>query len=146
MPIAAVILPEALERSLVDACRSRLPYEACGVIFGERDGDTLVAERFAVVRNAAASPERSFAFDPDDWIAVCFEAQKNQRRIVGAFHSHPVGPDRPSDRDEQALVPWESYWIVGFAGQTGGTGRTGKLSVYERTEKSWAKLPIKTVP
>lgn len=139
MPIATVILRAELERSLVEACRSRLPYEACGVIFGERDGDELLADRYAIVRNVATSPERSFAFDPDDWIAVCAEAQKNQRVIVGAFHSHPNGPDRPSGRDERSLVPWESYWIVGFSGQA------GKLSVYARREKGWVKLPIEVV-
>ena len=125
-----------LVRSLIEDCRKRLPYEACGVIFGDREGRRLVANGHAFVRNAAPNPERRFSFAPDDWIAVCYEAQKNQRSIVGLFHSHPIGPENPSRRDERGLVPWESYWIVSFA-EPGP-----KLTVYTRDNEKWIALPV----
>lgn len=136
MAIDGIKLKPELVRSLIDDCRRRLPYEACGVIFGERDGRRLVANGHAFVRNAAPYPERRFSFAPNDWIAVCYEAQKNQRNIVGLFHSHPIGPEYPSRRDERGLVPWESYWIVSFADPC------PKLTVYKRVNETWIVLPV----
>lgn len=133
----AVRLATALENRLIFACRDRLPRETCGVVFGAFTDDALIAEDYAIVRNASPTPDTRFAFDPNDWIAVCYEAQKNQRKLVGVFHSHPVGPGVPSAYDERALMPWDSYWIVSFAdGQ-------GAVSAYKHDARhGFLALPV----
>ncbi|MFC5529158.1 M67 family metallopeptidase [Cohnella yongneupensis] len=140
--VMSVKLAQQMNNDLIAACRSRLPQEACGVIYGKKSesGETLIPDGFSLVRNVSSSANDSFAFDRNDWIAACYEAQKNQRHIVGVFHSHPAGTCAPSVRDEQALVPWESYWIVGFAGPHPNT------AVFKHTGDEWIPLPLTCVP
>ncbi|TJY41378.1 M67 family metallopeptidase [Cohnella pontilimi] len=114
MPEAA-ILPKEVERRLTDACRRRLPNETCGILFGTEAGAQVEVEEFAVIRNAARRPGESFAFLPEDWVSAYYEAQKNQRKIVGFFHSHPDGRPLPSVKDAKGWLPWGTYWIVGFS-------------------------------
>lgn len=117
MPV--VMLNRKLEHDLIAACRIRLPYEACGIMYGNLTESSVTAEGFAIIRNTSPFPENRFTFDQNDWIAACYEAQKNQRLIVGLFHSHPDGTVAPSLHDEEARAPWESYWIVSFANDQG---------------------------
>lgn len=131
-----VKLPRTMETDLLAACRSRLPHEACGIIYGYKVDSTLVSDGFAIIRNVSTAAGVTFAFDRNEWIAACYEAQKNQRQIVGVFHSHPTGANAPSKQDEQALVPWESYWIIGFANPQ------GEIAAYRHTEQGWLTLPL----
>jgi len=131
-----VKLNHELRDNIIDACRRRLPNEACGVVYGYRTSGVLIPDGFALVRNAAPNAKDTFVFDPAEWVAVCYEAQKNQRHIVGVFHSHPIGANAPSERDEQSLVPWDSYWIIGFASPE------GDVAVYRHTDRGWITLPL----
>lgn len=136
-----ILLDRKLEYDLIDACRRRLPYEACGILSGRASAHTIAVEHFTMIRNVAASPGNRFAFDPNDWIAACINAQKNQRRIVGVFHSHPRGSGEPSALDEQSLTPWESYWIISFANDE------GTIDVYKRDAmQRYLPLPIVREP
>lgn len=112
--IEEAVIPEALEQRWIEACRSRWPMETCGVVFGRADGHRLYADGFAVIRNAAADPAKSFAFDPEDWVRAWYEAERGSRRIVGVFHSHPDGTVRPSAEDTQHRPGWGGYWIIGL--------------------------------
>ncbi|WP_239615276.1 M67 family metallopeptidase [Cohnella mopanensis] len=135
--ITAVILNKTLEQSLVEASRRRQPHEVCGVIFGTVQNNTLIADGFSLLRNVSAASITSFAFHPEDWIAAYYGAQKNQREIVGFFHSHPQGSLAPSVSDELGYVPWGTYWIVGL------TRDQFELAVYVRdSADGWIALPI----
>jgi len=138
--ISEVILDNRLENDLVAACRVRLPYESCGVIYGVKTDSRLVADGFALIRNVSASPADSFAFDPGEWVTVFYAAQKNQRTIVGLFHSHPDGSVVPSLPDKQGWIPWETYWIVG----PDRADRSGKTAIYacDSGTGSWRRLPV----
>lgn len=134
--LTTVRIPQRLREDLVAACRSRLPFETCGVIFGYWINNALIPEGFSLIRNISPNAADSFAFDRDEWTAACYEAQKNQRQIVGVFHSHPFGATSPSKRDERTLVPWDSYWIIGFE------GHLGEIAAYRHTEQGWISLPL----
>ncbi|XID93676.1 Mov34/MPN/PAD-1 family protein [Paenibacillaceae bacterium WGS1546] len=131
----SVMIEKKMEDELVDACRTRFPYESCGVIYGTRQGSALLADGFGLVANAAAEPAANFFFDPRDWVEIYFRAQKNQRSIVGLFHSHPNGAPLPSASDSRGFVPWETYWIVGFS----AFGHD--IAVYRRESANWIRLP-----
>ncbi len=72
----------------------RAPLEACGLLAGKNDR----VESTLGVQNAERSPVR-FRMDPmAQWRAFQhFEAAGLD--LVGIYHSHPNGPDRPSPRD-----------------------------------------------
>jgi proteasome lid subunit RPN8/RPN11 len=130
------ITPELRDR-LIRTCEQRKPHETCGVVYGEKQDDTLIASGFAVLRNVAACPEESFRFHPEDWVRVYYEKQKNQRAIVGFFHSHPRGPLIPSFADSEGSLPWGTFWIVGWEKDI------AKMAVYRRvSESDWQALTL----
>ncbi|MCD9025629.1 Mov34/MPN/PAD-1 family protein [Cohnella silvisoli] len=137
----SVVLNQLLENDLLTACRERLPYETCGIVYGTAADGIVTAEGYAIVRNGSSSPSDTFSFHPEDWVSAYFQAQKNQRNIVGLFHTHPQGSSVPSTGDEQGSIPWKTYWIVGFA-----NGKQ-EISIYVRgTHAQWISLPIKHQP
>lgn len=131
----------SLRKKLVAQCRARLPYESCGVLYGSKAGGFVRAEGFALVRNASPDPERSFRFDPGEWVRLYYDAQKNQRAIVGFFHSHPQGPSHPSRLDGEDWEGSGTLWIVDLS------DGVGKLYVYAADSAAvrnsfWQTLPL----
>ena len=139
--IAEVIMDIDVEKRFVHALRSRLPWEACGVVVGTIYGETVEASGFRLIRNAAAHPAAQFSFHPGDWIEAFFEAQKNQREIVGLFHSHPTGTVVPSASDLAGSLPWKTYWIVGLGEESHEIGVFARRPAEER----WTSLPLRIV-
>lgn len=115
--IEEAVIPIALRLQWIEACRRRMPYEACGVVFGRFGGRRLRVEGFAIVRNAAGDPTKAFFFEPEEWIRAWYDVERGGKRIVGVFHSHPDGTARPSAADTDRRLEWGTYWIVGLAGQ-----------------------------
>ncbi len=109
------VLPAVRRREMTEACKQRLPYETCGVLLGKFQGKSLFVEDYRVIRNISRFPEDSFAFDPEDWVRVYYDADRKGTGIVGIFHSHPDGTVRPSLADSRGHLPWGTYWIVGMA-------------------------------
>ncbi len=139
-PIAEARMDDGVAQGLVHALRSRLPFEACGVITGTAASGGIEASGFRLIRNAADQPTTRFSFHPEDWIAAFFEAQKNQREIVGFFHSHPSGTIVPSKSDLAGFIPWKTYWIVGLS------EGDYEIGVFLRQPgERWAKLPLRIV-
>jgi proteasome lid subunit RPN8/RPN11 len=137
----SVSLNRTLENDLLSACRQRLPYETCGIVFGTESDGVVLADGYTIVRNRSISPIDAFSFDPEDWVSVYFQTQRNQRNIVGFFHSHPQNAAVPSLKDEQGALPWGTYWIVSFA------RGNDEIAVYRRdAEQGWVNLPIKREP
>jgi len=113
--VERAVLSDGLRQQWIEACRQRLPHEACGVIHGSREGNLLRIDGFSPVRNAAAAPARAFFFDPAAWVRVWYEAKRTGKPIAGVFHSHPDGTAQPSLTDTIHRLNWGTYWIVGMA-------------------------------
>ncbi|WP_256758191.1 Mov34/MPN/PAD-1 family protein [Cohnella sp. WQ 127256] len=137
--ITEVRLAVSLENNMISATRQRLPYETCGVVFGVEFDGIILADGFSIIRNISPSPLDSFSFHPEDWIAITYKAQKNQRTIVGLFHTHPKGSTRPSLHDSQGSIPWGTYWIISLAQSN------HVIAVFTRNSQGdWVGLPIKS--
>jgi len=135
----AATLASDLYQRWIDACRSYSPKESCGIVIGryEIDTATIVTTDFAFIRNAAADPLTSFAFDPADWVRAWYDAQRSSQMIVGVFHSHPDGSIVPSAADTAGRISWGSYWIIGLA------DTDSRIAVYMPAASSqWRKLPL----
>jgi proteasome lid subunit RPN8/RPN11 len=104
----------AWKTMLLDACE-RQEIEACGALLGSMDeaGNWHVEEALPL-RNIYASPVY-FEFDPADLLAIDL---KQPGRMVGVYHSHPVGPAVASSTDRQNMqrvngeqqIPW--VWLI----------------------------------
>ena len=84
------------------------PVEACGYLLGSSG---LV--EWAVVITNVEEREDHFTFDPEEQYETYKKADRLGMEIIGAYHSHPQTPARPSAEDIRlAFDPWLLYVIV----------------------------------
>jgi proteasome lid subunit RPN8/RPN11 len=106
-----VEIPRELRRAIVAHAREAAPRECCGLLLGSTG-----RVQFAVRCPNRARGTTRYRVDPQ----VHFDLQRTVRRFVpamavlGAYHSHPSGPARPSPRDvAEANDPTWIHVIVG---------------------------------
>lgn len=105
-------------RAHAQAC---LPLEACGLLAGTSN----VVREVVPVTNQLQSPVR-FRMDPMEQLGAFDWMETRGLELLGIFHSHPAGSDRPSETDiAEAAYPvvhviwslakgvWKAkgYWI-----------------------------------
>ncbi len=83
--------------------------EVCGLLFGD-DGAIL---RAASAANVSPQPADSFEIDPQALFAAIRAERAGGDRLIGHYHSHPLGPAEPSARDAAAAEPGRLWLIVG---------------------------------
>jgi proteasome lid subunit RPN8/RPN11 len=91
------------------AARPRI--EACGLLVGRREAGAWIVEEAVPLRNMHDAPDY-FEFDPEELLRCYLEWDE---RLIGAYHSHPGGPARPSNTDlgnmrNHADSPW--VWLI----------------------------------
>ncbi len=101
-----IIERNTIENILAHAERDA-PIEACGYLFGVQGRIT----RCFPMTNAEGR-EDHFIFDPKEQ----FEAYKTAREwgleIIGAYHSHPATPARPSPEDIRLAFDPEILYVI----------------------------------
>jgi proteasome lid subunit RPN8/RPN11 len=103
-------LAAALVDALVAEAVAAAPREACGLLVGRG----RVVQRIVPARNVDASPTR-YTIDPADHFAALRAARRDGLAVIGAYHSHPVGPPAPSPFDRAEAAADFLYLIVGLA-------------------------------
>lgn len=61
--------------------------------------------------NVAEAPRTRYRIDPEELLATVEEIEAAGRDVVGFYHSHPNGPERPSATDEERAT-WSDYSYV----------------------------------
>jgi proteasome lid subunit RPN8/RPN11 len=92
--LRSLILPEALRWQMRAHAGACFPEEACGLIGGVGDQ----ARQVWPVENQLHSPVR-FQMTPLSQLKAFLQMEKNGVELLGIFHSHPAGPDIPSQTD-----------------------------------------------
>ena len=84
------------------------PYECCGVLLGQFDGDgTRVVSSTARCGNTRNdSPHNRYNIDPRELIRIQREGRERGEDIVGFYHSHP---DHPAQWSLTDLA--EAHWL-----------------------------------
>ncbi|WP_458185027.1 desampylase [Haladaptatus sp. NG-WS-4] len=112
-----LVLSREVYDTLVSHARRGRPAEVCGILAGSRDDGTdspRVTGRVDDVyrtENVAESPETTYELDPEEQLALMEEIEASGRDVVGFYHSHPSGPDTPSETDV-ADATWDGYSYV----------------------------------
>ena len=105
-----MLLPSGLRAALLQAAAAALPNEACGLLGGT--GAELSA--FIPCRNVLESPTR-YAIAPEEVLVALKRLRAADLELRAIFHSHPLGPARPSATDiREAAYPGALHLIVGF--------------------------------
>ncbi len=74
--------------------RQSLPMEACGLLAGKDE----IVEKLYLISNKLKSPTR-FLMDPLEMLQSFQEMEADGNDLLAMFHSHPQGPDHPSESD-----------------------------------------------
>ena len=102
---------EVIEHILAHAERDA-PVEACGYLLGS--GGSITRD---LPMTNAEGREDHFTFDPKEQFEAYRMARALEVEIVGAYHSHPATPARPSEEDIRlAFDPGILYVIVSLMG------------------------------
>lgn len=104
-------LKPALAQSIVEHAKRSIPNECCGVIIGVG----IEGQEVVPVPNIAPKADQHYRMDDQTLIDLFFRAQRENREIVGFYHSHPNSAPIPSRTDVQfAAYPDIPYMIVGL--------------------------------
>jgi desampylase len=108
MWVMALRISRTLRSQLLEWAEAELPRECCGLLLGR---DDLISE-VRLARNVAENVEQHFEIDPADLIAAHKGARNGEPPLLGYFHSHPNGLDRPSITDLAGAADDDSYWLI----------------------------------
>jgi desampylase len=103
----AMRISRKLHRQLLAMAAASREAEVCGLIVGGVDIDTIVS-----ATNVAANPANSFEIDPVMLFAAVRAERAGGARVLGYYHSHPIGPPTPSQRDAELAKPDGKVWII----------------------------------
>ena len=134
----AVWLSPIARNTMVEHCKSVYPNEGCGILVGEREGESWFVHRSVPVpnRNEERSRDR-FEISPKDYLRVEKEANLEGLEIVGFFHSHPDVPPFPSLTDAQ--FAWEGFVNI-IVGVFNGQKVRVRAHIYDG--KNFSELPV----
>jgi proteasome lid subunit RPN8/RPN11 len=105
-----LLLTQAQAEQMIAQARAEAPLEACGLL-GGKDGRVL---RVYPATNALHSSTR-YLVQPDDLVAALedIEAQGWGSEPLAIYHSHPHGPEMPSETDvAESCYPRPVYIII----------------------------------
>src|SRR5579864_5826785 len=108
MPSAIQIRSEILAR-LIEHARQEPLKECCGLLAGR---SALITEVIPAT-NAAVDPPRAYEIAPEELFKLIRKIRAARLELLGIYHSHPAGENRPSARDiERAFYPAAAYFIL----------------------------------
>ena len=89
-----IIIPVEVHQLVVNHIRRNLPEEACGVLAGSDNKVTIGIP----ITNQLHSRVK-FYMEPVELFKALERIESENLDLLAIFHSHPQGPDRPSDTD-----------------------------------------------
>ncbi len=98
------------------------PYECCGLLIGEVEGEEAVVLETIETRNVHEGDRRvRYQVDPMMYYEAEKRAEEEGLEVIGVYHSHPLGRPEPSVIDLENAVPGFFYIIVSVRdGSIGG--------------------------
>jgi proteasome lid subunit RPN8/RPN11 len=123
----------SLYELLVKDSISAHPNEACGIVFGLKNHIT----GFLPVSNISTDGSK-FILDPDEHIKALYEIDQMGIQDLGIYHSHPFGPDHPSETDiRENSSNTQTFFII-----SGHSDKWG-LKAFNITPNGFTAIDIK---
>lgn len=107
-----VIMSSETQSHLIELAKENSPKIICGFVIGEKEGDTI---RVDEVRKVITRTSRRFHFKPNwyNYHKVMSEIEKEGKKVVGEFHSHPHGNEDLTLNDKKILRSLGGgVWII----------------------------------
>lgn len=110
---STVLVTSGAIATVLDFAAREHPREACGLLLGSGE----LIERAVACANVAADPHRHFEIDPGALIAAHRAERAGSERLIGYWHSHPVGHPLPSATDCQHASGDGRIWAIAAGGE-----------------------------
>jgi proteasome lid subunit RPN8/RPN11 len=107
----SVNIPPRVVAALRRDAAAAVPAECCGAILGTILDD-VIDVRCAVPVHNEASCDHRYLIDADVVLRLERQASCADQRLIGFYHSHPVGDAFPSPLDLELACPGFVYLIV----------------------------------
>ena len=103
----SLMLPEAMQREIVEHAIAELPRECCGVIAGEA-GRAVALHRLTNLDQGT----EFYRIDDTEVFQLWRSLDEAGQEILVVYHSHPTSPARPSRQDVE-LASWpEAFYLI----------------------------------
>lgn len=103
-----------ISRAVIEAirrqARAALPDECCGLMLATEE--TGRVDAILPAANVAQTPRSRFEVDPAVLIAAHRAERAGGPKILGCYHSHPVGEPVPSREDAAQADPSGQLWLI----------------------------------
>lgn len=120
-----------LEAMLTEARAAHL-HEACGLLFGSEAG----IDSLQPATNVHPTPETHFEIDPQALVDAHRAMRTGGPRLVGYYHSHPIGEPTPSATDMALAAGDGMIWAI--------IGR-GRVTFWRAGDDGMTTLPYRPV-
>lgn len=104
----ALHLSRKQHQQLLDWAQEAGFEECCGLLLGDGNG----VSELRLTQNVAKNPLSHFEIDPAALILAEREARQGGLTILGYFHSHPNGLERPSEHDAKDAPADGRCWLI----------------------------------
>lgn len=128
----ALYLKDSIHQQIVDHLEACLPHEGCGFVAG-REG---IAEVVLPVTNQLHSAVR-YRMDPAEQLQKLIWLEDSGLTVLAIFHSHPAGPDFPSETDLAEFTYLDTITLI-FSKRTGAWQARG----YHISGRSYQEIPL----
>jgi proteasome lid subunit RPN8/RPN11 len=130
-----VRLARDVRAEILNHARSNPDEERCGLLAG-RHG--VIAQAFPA-QNLAEQPATAYEIAPKELFRVMREIRATGLELLGIYHSHPNGDNRPSARDvERAYYPDVTYFILSPRADA-----PQPIRAYSIRDGRWTELKLK---
>ncbi len=107
-----IVLPNGQRAAIAAHAAADYPHEACGLLVGRRNGESMLVSRAVASANLADEPGHRFEIDPGLRLRLQKAARDGGDEVLGHYHSHPDGPARPSARDRAGIYEADLVWLI----------------------------------
>ena len=97
--------------TILKHCKACAPEEACGLIAGHKEAETVYIDKVYLLTNEDHSNEH-FTMSPKEQLAAVKDARANKLAMLGNFHSHPESPSRPSEEDKKLAYDPNAIYLI----------------------------------
>jgi proteasome lid subunit RPN8/RPN11 len=109
-----IIIPSEVLGQIQAHGAQAYPEEGAGLLLGRSTGERRQVDRILSLSNSREDGARRnrYLLSPQDYLWAEEQAEQLGLEVLGAFHSHPDAPNRPSEYDREWAWPSFTYVIT----------------------------------
>jgi len=129
--VSELTIPRDIIADMLRHVQQVCPEEGCGLLAGIQG----IVRKVYCVENSLHSPTR-FEMDPIGQVEALMDMEKNGLELAAIFHSHPDGPDHPSESDTRLFFYPEAASLICWR-----ENDQWQIRAFQLAEQTW--VPVK---